>query len=176
MPGRVAGLMVCLLVVGSCEEPSPQQRIENAQAYLHRGNAQLAIAELKRVLQERPDDAEVRLALGQIYLTSGDLPYAEKELERARALGLDSAGLMVTLGELWLKQGRREHLLRELDTPEYWPQDARIAINELRARAFLGLDDLEGARRAYDAGLGFAPRQPQSQPPVRPPAMRPEEV
>ncbi|HEX6113697.1 MAG TPA: tetratricopeptide repeat protein [Geminicoccaceae bacterium] len=157
MPGRVAGLMVCLLVVGSCEEPSPQQRIENAQAYLHRGNAQLAIAELKRVLQERPDDAEVRLALGQIYLTSGDLPYAEKELERARALGLDSAGLMVTLGELWLKQGRREHLLRELDTPEYWPQDARIAINELRARAFLGLDDLEGARRAYDAILRLDP-------------------
>jgi cytochrome c-type biogenesis protein CcmH/NrfG len=99
------GLMACLLAVSSCEEPSPQQRVENAQAFLERGNAQLAIAELKRVLQEQPDDADARVMLGKIYLTGGELPYAEKELERAKALGIDSAELMVTLGELWLKQG-----------------------------------------------------------------------
>jgi tetratricopeptide (TPR) repeat protein len=151
------GLMACLLAVSSCEEPSPQQRVENAQAFLERGNAQLAIAELKRVLQEQPDDADARVMLGKIYLTGGELPYAEKELERAKALGIDSAELMVTLGELWLKQGRREHLLTELNAPEDWPQDARITIHELRARAFLDLDDLAGARRAYEAILRIDP-------------------
>ena len=50
------GLMACLLAVSSCEEPSPQQRIENAQAFLQRGNAQLAIAELKRVITSHPDN------------------------------------------------------------------------------------------------------------------------
>ena len=99
--------LVCLLAVSSCDEPPPQQRMENAQAFLQRGNAQLAIAELKRVLQEQPENADIRVMLGKIYLTGGDLPYAEKELERAKALGLDSAELMLTLGELWLKQGRR---------------------------------------------------------------------
>jgi cytochrome c-type biogenesis protein CcmH/NrfG len=92
------GLMACLLAVSSCEEPSPQQRVENARAFLERGNAQLAIAELKRVLQDQPDDADARVMLGKIYLTGGELPYAEKELERAKALGIESAELMVTLG------------------------------------------------------------------------------
>ena len=125
---------------------------------MQRGDAQLAIAELKRVLQERPEDAEVRVMLGKIYLTGGDLPYAEKELERAKALGLGSAELMLTLGELWLKQGRPEHLLRELNARDDWPQEARIAIHELRAHAFLGSDDLAGARSAYEAILRIDPR------------------
>ena len=152
------GLMVCLLALSSCEEPSPQQRVENAQAFVERGNAELAIAELKRVLQEQPDDAEVRVMLGQIYLTGGDLPYAEKELERAQALGLRSPELMLTLGELRLKQRRPERLLRELSPQDDWPQDARIAAQELRARAFLRLDDLAGARSAYDAILRIDPQ------------------
>jgi predicted Zn-dependent protease len=152
----VSGL-VCLPAVSSCDEPPPQQRIENARAFLQRGNAQLAIAELKQVLQEQPEIAGVRVMLGKIYLTGGDLPYAEKELERAKALGLGSAELMLTMGELWLKQGRREHLLRELNARDDWPQDARIAVQELRARAFLGLHDLAGARSAYEAILGIDP-------------------
>ena len=150
-------LLIWLLAVAGCEEPSPQQRVENAGAHLQRGDTGLAIAELKRVLQERPDDADVRLMLGKLYLTSGDLPYAEKELGRARALGLASAELIAALGELWLKQGRREQLLRELQPQEDWPQDARIALYRLRARALTGLDDFEGARRAYDAMLHIAP-------------------
>jgi cellulose synthase operon protein C len=151
------GLLILLLALAGCEEPSPEQRTENAQAHLQRGDIWLAIGELKQVLQERPDDAGVRLMLGTLYLTSGDLPYAEKELERARTLGLASAELMVALGELWLKQGRGEQLLRELEPQEEWPQDARLAVHRLRARAFAGLGDFAGARRAYEAMLDIAP-------------------
>ena len=151
------GLLICLLAIGGCEEPSPQQRIENAQAYLQRGDTRRAIAELKQVLQEQPDDAEVRLMLGKLYLTSGNLPYAEKELGRARALGLDSAELMAALGDLWLKQGRREQLLRELHPQDHWPQEAKTAAYRLRARALTGLDDFAGARRAYETMLRLAP-------------------
>jgi predicted Zn-dependent protease len=150
-------LLICLLAAAGCEEPSPQQRIESAQAYLQRGDIRRAIAELKQVLQEQPHDADVRLMLGKLYLTSGDLPYAEKELGRARALGLASAELMAALGELWLKQGRGEQLLRELHPQADWPQDAQIAVYRLHARALASLDDFEGARRAYEAMLDIAP-------------------
>lgn len=151
------GLLLCLLAIAGCEEPSSQQRIETAQAYLQRGDTERAVAELKQVLQEQPDAAAVRLMLGKLYLASGDLPYAEKELGRARAGGLASAELMAALGELWLKQGRREQLLRELDPHDGWSQDAKLAAYRLRARALAGLDDFEGARRAYEAMLHIAP-------------------
>jgi cellulose synthase operon protein C len=151
------GLAVCLLAISACEQPSPQQRIENAKAHLNRGDTPLAIAELKRVLQEQPDDASVRLMLGKIYLTSGSLPSAEKELGRARALGPNSAELLAALGELWLKQGRREQLLRELQPQDGWPEDAKIAVHRLRARAAAGMHDFAGARRAYETMLQIAP-------------------
>jgi putative PEP-CTERM system TPR-repeat lipoprotein len=160
--GRLAralapGLVLCLLAISGCDQPSPQQRLENAKAHLQRGDTQLAIAELKQVLQEQPDDAGVRLMLGKLYLTSGNLPSAEKELGRARTLGLDTAELVAALGELWLKQGRREELLRELRPQEGWPQDAKIAVYRLRARASVGMHDFDGARRAYETMLQIAP-------------------
>ena len=151
------GLVLALLAISACEQPSPQQRIENAKAHLHRGDTQRAIAELKRVLQEQPDDAGVRLMLGKLYLTSGNLPSAEKELGRARTLGLSSAELVAALGELWLKQGRREQLLHELQPQDGWPQDAKIAVYRLRARAAAGMHDFDGARRAYETMLQIAP-------------------
>jgi predicted Zn-dependent protease len=151
------GLVLCLFAISACEQPSPQQRIENAKAHLHRGDTQLAIAELKQVLQEQPDDADVRLMLGKVYLTSGNLPSAEKELARARTLGLDSAELVTALGELWLKQGQREQLLRELQPEDTWPQDAKIAVYRLRARASVAMHDFDAARRAYEAMLQIAP-------------------
>jgi predicted Zn-dependent protease len=150
-------LLFALLAISACEQPSPQQRIDNAKAHLLRGDTQLAIAELKRVLQEQPDDARVRLMLGEVYLSSGNLPSAEKELGRARTLGLNSAELVAALGELWLKQGRREQLLTELQPEDGWPQDARIAVYRLRARAAAGMHDFAAARRAYEAMLQIAP-------------------
>jgi predicted Zn-dependent protease len=149
--------VLCLLVAGGCDEQAPQQRIENAQAHLQRGEMRAAVAELKRVLQEQPENAGVRLMLGKLYLSSGDLPYAEKELERARALGPASPELMGALGELWLKQGRREQLLRELDPQDDWPRDARMEIYRLRARALTAIGDVAAARRAYEAMLQIAP-------------------
>ena len=151
------GLMLALLAINACEQPSPQQRIENAKTHLHRGDTQRAIAELKLVLQEQPDDAGVRLMLGKLYLTSGNLPSAEKELGRARTLGPGSAELVAALGELWLKQGRREQLLHELQPQDQWPQDAKIAVYRLRARAAAAMHDFAGAQRAYEAMLKIAP-------------------
>jgi predicted Zn-dependent protease len=151
------GLVFCLLAVSACEQPSPPQRVENAKAYLHRGDTRLAIAELKQVLQEQPDDASVRLMLGKLYLTTDNLPYAEKELERAHELDSDSIELVTALGELWLKQGRREQLLQELRVQDDWPQETKLAVYRLRARAAAGLADFDAARRAYAAMLDIAP-------------------
>ena len=98
--------------------------------------------------------------LGKMYLTGGDLPYAEKELERAKALGLGFRRADADAGRAVAEAGARaSSCCASLNARDDWPQDARIAVHELRARAFLGLDDLAGARRAYEAILGIDPRQ-----------------
>ena len=151
------GLLPVLVALTGCDQISPEQRIANARAFVQQGEAQLAIAELKHALQEVPEDADLRLMLGQLYLSGGDLPYADKELGRARALGLESPDLMLAQGELWLRQQRPERLLDELAPRPGWPDDAQAAALGLRARAYLSLDDLEGARRAYQAILELDP-------------------
>jgi tetratricopeptide (TPR) repeat protein len=95
--------------------------------------------------------------LGKLYLSNGDLPYADKELSRGRALGLESPDLMLAQGELWLRQQRPARLLDELAPRPGWPDDAQAAALGLRARAYLSLDDLEGARSAYQAILELDP-------------------
>jgi tetratricopeptide (TPR) repeat protein len=151
------GLPLLLAALAGCDRISPEQRIEKARAFVQQGETGLAIAELKHALQESPDDADLRLALGKLYLSASDLPYAEKELSRARALGLDSPELMLALGELWLRQKRESQLLDELAPRAGWPEEAQADALGLRARAYLGLDDLEGGRSAYEAILELDP-------------------
>lgn len=150
-------LVLGLTALNGCDQISVEQRIENAQAFVQQGDTSRAIAEMKRALQEVPEDAHLRLMLGRLYLSGGDLPYAEKELSRARALGLESPELMLALGELWLRQKRAGQLLDELAPRDDWPEAARAAVLNLRARAHLGLEDPAGARRAYQAILDADP-------------------
>ena len=154
---RLLALLPFLIALTGCDEISAEQRIENAQAFMQQGAPHLAIAELKHALQEAPDDARLRLMLGKLCLSGGDLPYADKELSRARALGLESPDLMLAQGELWLRQQRPERLLDELVPGPGWPDDAQAAALGLRARASLSLDDLAGARGAYQALLELHP-------------------
>ncbi|MGH6896263.1 MAG: tetratricopeptide repeat protein [Geminicoccaceae bacterium] len=153
-----AGLLLGSGALASCDDQTAvEQRLENARALIQQGDTRLAIAELKHALQEIPDAAGLRLMLGRLYLSEGDLPYAEKELGRARALGLESPELMLALGDLWLRQQREVQLLDELTLPTGWPEAAQAAALGLRARAYLRLDDPEGARRAYQAILDLDP-------------------
>ena len=43
VPALLPIVVLCLLAISACEEPAPQQRIENAHAYLQRGDLPLAI-------------------------------------------------------------------------------------------------------------------------------------
>jgi predicted Zn-dependent protease len=144
-------------LVGCDDQTAVAQRLENARALVQQGDTRLAIAELKHALQEVPEDADLRLMLGKLYLGRGELPYAEKELSRAKALGLESPELMLALGDLWLRQNHEVQLLDELAPRSGWPEDAQAAALGLRARAYLSLDDPEGARSAYQAMLELDP-------------------
>src|SRR5918996_716113 len=153
-----AGLVLGLVALSACDEQvAIERQIDNARVLLDQGDPQAAIAELKRALQATPEDADLRLMLGQVYLSIGDLPYAEKELSRAHALRPQSPDVALAQGELWLRQEREAQVLEELAPRADWPESAQMAALNLRARAYLGLDDAAGAHGAYQAILEAAP-------------------
>jgi tetratricopeptide (TPR) repeat protein len=153
-----AALLLGSMALPGCDDQGAvEQRIDVARVFLQQDDAQAAIAELKRALQETPEDADLRLMLGQVYLRIGDLPYAEKELSRANALRPQSPDVVLAQGELWLRQKHEAQLLDEIAPQPDWPMSAQTAALNLRARAHLGLDDPAGAHRAYQAILDAEP-------------------
>ena len=63
--------------------------------------------ELKKVLQNNPDNRDARLLLGEVSLLTGEAAAAEKELRRAQELGIPREKLIIPLGRALLAQGQR---------------------------------------------------------------------
>mgnify|MGYP005839628481 CR=1 FL=1 len=78
---------VLLALLSGCTDKNAAEHYQQAQSYLAEQNASAAIIELKSAIQQQPEVAEYRLALGLIYLTNGSSLAAEKELARALQYG-----------------------------------------------------------------------------------------
>lgn len=131
------------------EGPS-QPYVEDAQRYLDAGNIRAAIVQLKNALREDPSNTDARFMLGTIYLGIEDGVSAEKELRSAYNQGLDSDDLRERLGEALLLQGKYQVLLDEIHAEGLDPEQHATVLN-LRGRALLGLQDLDGAREAFQS-------------------------
>jgi len=57
---------------------SPEEDMEVAQYYLHKGDPDAAIPRLEEAISERPNLAKPRLMLAEIYEKRGDVPDAVK--------------------------------------------------------------------------------------------------
>lgn len=157
---------VCGLIWGSqaaqaarTEGPS-QPYVEDAQRYLEAGNVRAAIVQLKNALREDPGDTEARFMLGTIYLGIEDGVSAEKELRAAYNQGLDSDVLRERLGEALLLQGKYQVLLDEVHAEGLDPEQHATVLT-LRGRAYLGLQDLDGALKAFQSAERVAPQDPK---------------
>jgi len=57
---------------------SPEEDMEVAQYYLHKGDPDAAIPRLEEAISERPNLAKPRMMLAEIYEKRGDVPDAVK--------------------------------------------------------------------------------------------------
>lgn len=132
---------------------------EAATASFDAGEYSAAEIHLKNLLRTDPALLDARLLLARVYLQVGKGAAAEKELRRAADLGADAALWRFDLAEALVLQGEFTELLEQFDVDAF-PSAQRAQVLALRGRAYLGLQQLDDAKRAFAEALERDPSDP----------------
>lgn len=157
--GSTSGAALFLLVVGmsACENRAAEERIGFAKQYLEAGRPNGAVIELKKAIQQEPDNVEARRLLGYAYLGLGRLSDAEKELGRALSLQPGDADTTLALGRVWLRQGSAKRVLAEISPEPAWTPADRALGWILRGEAELAAGLPEEAKRSFGTATALDP-------------------
>lgn len=103
---------VCtILLLAACgEKTSSASYLQNAEAYLKKGELQAASIELKNALKNDGANAQARWLLGKIYFDTDDMPSADKELRKAKQLGVAAGQVLPVLAQAFLRQAKFDEL------------------------------------------------------------------
>jgi len=150
-------IMVVSAMLPACDGVPSTERMARAREFIEQKRPRGAVLELKKVLQEEPDNGQARRLLGSAHLLLGELDDAENQLSRARRLGEDEAGVSVDLGEVWRQQRRYLKIIREIEPKNTWPLVLRIRAMILQANALLALGEFSKAHQAFEDALALQP-------------------
>ena len=113
-------IALVILAVAACNA-GPDELLGRAQRNLDAGDFRAASIDLKRLLQQEPNNPEARMALGIALLGGGDAPGAVRELELAGtgqnvpSRGVNDAGDgMTRAGDVLLGRERELELLENV--------------------------------------------------------------
>ena len=88
---------VMLAILTACGSKDAAEHYTDAQNYIAEKKYNAAVIELKSAIQQSPQQADYRQALGKLYLQLGDPVSAAKELSRALELGADASVVALPL-------------------------------------------------------------------------------
>ena len=139
---------VMLALLSGCTDTTAPEHYEKAQSYIAEQQFSAAMIELKSAIQQQPNVAEYRLALGLLYLKNGDSLAAEKEL--ARAIEYGSAAEVAILP--WI---RSLYLSAQFDkilssSPANLTENLNDSLSVYKALAELELGDTDAAMAIFD--------------------------
>lgn len=140
------------MFLAACQ-PTVEERIENAEAYLAREEYRAAAIELRNVLQAQPDLVSARLMLAEASAALDDFATAEAQYRRALELGESDVATWVGYGRSLLALGRAQEALETVvPNLESASGDAAAAIVQGNVYAALGNADaaMPQYRRALD--------------------------
>ena len=162
MPRFRASLLVLALAAGGfagcSREPTAQEHLQAARAFLAAGDHKAALIELKNTLAQQPSNAEVRFLLGSSYLDLLQPASAEIELRRALELGYDRVAVLTALSRSLSGQDKHQKVLDELAA--YRRERGSELPPELltmQATAQLALGQVAQATASLNAALQQAP-------------------
>jgi len=152
----VALVLTGALTLAACGNgaKTADEYVESAQQMRLAGNLQGAVLNLKSALQQSPDSAPARFALGEVYLEIGDGASAEKEFQRAQEAGMNEAALKLPLARSWLLQKEYDRVLSDLPLPAEGGTDREFILT-LHGQAFLGKGDLDAAEEMFDQAVAL---------------------
>jgi putative PEP-CTERM system TPR-repeat lipoprotein len=159
----LAALLLGLVQAASAAAPAASHYLEDAKAYLVKGQLKEAEIQLKNALREDPQDLEARITLGRVALREGDIGAAERDFKTALASAPPTlrAQILPLLGEAYLRQGKAVEILTELET-DYLPAKAAAQILNIRARALLIEKDPAACESTANAALALQPEMPDA--------------
>lgn len=175
LPALLAGLVVLLAACtttttttssatpGGGAEPDrlrvAKARLELAGLYLGRGQANVALEEIKRALAAKPDMPEAYNLFGLVYATLGDTAQAESSFQRALQLAPQDGDTMHNYGWFLCQQRRwadsDAQFAAALQQPAYRePARTLMAMGVCQARAGRWQDAERALARAFELDPG----------------------
>ncbi|QSA98803.1 XrtA/PEP-CTERM system TPR-repeat protein PrsT [Methylococcus sp. EFPC2] len=127
--------------------------LNEARAYLDKGEPKAAVIQLKNVLQTSPEHGEARLLLGETYLKLGDGASAVKELEKASELKLPKEKWVVPLSRAYLLQDQPKKVLETAKVGVEAPKPLRSQLGALQGLAYIALNDAAKAKSSFEEAL-----------------------
>lgn len=148
-------LLASALWLGACQ-PSPDERLQNAEAYFANAEYRSAIIELKNVLQAQPDRVPARVMLAEASYILNDLESAESEYRKVLSLTDGDASSWVGYGRSLLLQGKAEEALeRVAGDLESYPESAPAAA--VLGDIYRALGNLSLAEEHYRRAVTIEP-------------------
>jgi putative PEP-CTERM system TPR-repeat lipoprotein len=153
---RQLGIALAVLALAACNA-GPDELLERAQRNLDAGDFRAASIDLKNLLQQEPNDAEARFALGAALLGGGDASGALREFELARKLGIEEERLAIPMGRAFLASRRYEDVLQVIDPARAKNDVERMQYLIMRGDAQLGVGRAREARVEFENALARDP-------------------
>ncbi|MDH3636549.1 MAG: PEP-CTERM system TPR-repeat protein PrsT, partial [Gammaproteobacteria bacterium] len=145
-------ILVCMICLGAgcTQERSSEEYIKSGMVYLDKKEWNSAIIEFKNAVNQAPENASARVALGKAYLETQNSASAIKELNKAIDLGYDKTDLSVPLGKAYLRAGESQKIIDEVVLADTQTATDQATINAFRGLAHLMLGDRKAASEALE--------------------------
>ena len=140
---------IMLALLSGCGSKDATEHYSDALSFIQNKQYNAAVIELKSAVQQEPENAEYRLALGLLQLQIGDSISAEKELARALSYGTDKQKVALPLVRSSYQAGDYQAVLEHFSDETLAPE-LQIYVDIYRALAHLELGDADAAIALFD--------------------------
>lgn len=149
-------------LAGCGHSESSADYLKDAQQYHAKGDDKSAVIQLKNALQKDANNGDARYLLGTLYNTDGNYPAAVDELQRALKTGMDKNKVQLALDAAYLGMGEFQKVIDNVHITPALKGDALASQWVMKGDAYLGLNQKDAAKTAFDAALIASPQDAQA--------------